>query len=440
MENMMKTTCCHAYHENNNNLPVAIIGAGPIGLAAAAHLIKYKQPFIIFESGPTVGTNILTWSHVQLFSPWRYNIDKAALSLLMKYGWKTPELEDLPTGRDLIHQYLIPLSETHEIKKSLLLNTKVVAIGKRNIDKMKTLNRESEPFLVFAEENGDIKRFEVGAVIDASGTWGNPNPANSSGVWLKDEQSLSKQFFYGIPDIFGKDKSRYINKRVAIVGGGHSAMNSLLDLVKLKEDYPLTEIFWIMRKENVEETYGGEELDALEARGKLGSRIRQIVDADNVKVVTPFMIQNVESNEGKIKLVGFKKGEMLTINNLDEVIVNTGNRPDFSFLREVRTSIDPVTESVKALAPLIDPNIHSCGTVRPHGEKELRQPDKNFYIVGSKSYGRAPTFLLATGYEQVRSVVAYLSGDFGAAEKVELDLPETGVCKTNLFVPQACCS
>jgi len=100
-------------------------------------------------------------------------------------------------------------------------------------------------------------------------------------------------------------------------------------------------------------------------------------------------------------------------------------------LSEIRTSIDTATESVAALAPLIDPNLHSCGTVRPHGEAILRQPEKDFYIVGAKSYGRAPTFLMATGYEQVRSVVAFLSGDALSAEKVELDLPETGVCSVN---------
>lgn len=114
------------------------------------------------------------------------------------------------------------------------------------------------------------------------------------------------------------------------------------------------------------------------------------------------------------------------------MIVNTGSRPDLTIISEIRTSIDSITESVEALAPLIDPNIHSCGTVRPHGEKELRQPEKNFYIVGSKSYGRAPTFLMATGYEQVRSIVAYLCGDNAAADKVELDLPETGVCSVNI--------
>jgi hypothetical protein len=85
-------------------------------------------------------------------------------------------------------------------------------------------------------------------------------------------------------------------------------------------------------------------------------------------------------------------------------------------------------ESPVPLAPLIDPNLHSCGTVRPHGARELAQPEPGFYFAGMKSYGRAPTFLMMTGYEQVRSIVADIAGDKEAAERVVLVLPETGVC------------
>ena len=112
----------------------------------------------------------------------------------------------------------------------------------------------------------------------------------------------------------------------------------------------------------------------------------------------------------------------------DELIVATGFRPDLSFLRELRLALDPALECPPALAPLIDPNEHSCGTVRPHGARELAQPEAGFYIAGMKSYGRAPTFLMLTGYEQVRSIVADIAGDRAAAERVELVLPETGVC------------
>jgi hypothetical protein len=93
--------------------------------------------------------------------------------------------------------------------------------------------------------------------------------------------------------------------------------------------------------------------------------------------------------------------------------------------------LDAVVESPAMLAPLIDPNVHSCGTVPPHGFEELSHPEPDFYVVGMKSYGRAPTFLLLTGYEQVRSVVAALTGDLTAAREVRLTLPETGVCSSD---------
>ncbi|EEL51160.1 hypothetical protein bcere0022_15200 [Bacillus cereus Rock3-44] len=419
-------------------LPIAIIGGGPVGLAAAAHLAKRGESFILLEAGKNIASNILTWGHVRLFSPWQYNIDKEALSLLEKHGWESPDLNVLPTGKEIVEQYLQPLANLPEILPYIYLNTKVLSIGRKDTDKMKTANRENMPFMIYTEKEGAFQVYEARAVLDASGTWGNPNPANSNGIWLKEEQSLNEHIFYGIPDVLGKEQKRYANKRVAVVGSGHSAINALLELAKLKESYPETNIVWIMRKQRVEEAYGGEEKDALEARGALGSRIHQLVDEGNVEVITPYKIQYVARTKDGMDIVGHQEEQEIKINDVHEMIVNTGNRPNLSMISEIRTSIDSATESVAALALLIDPNLHSCGTVRPHGEKELRQPEKDFYTVGSKSYGRAPTFLMATGYEQVRSIVAYLTGDYEVAEKVELDLPETGVCSVNLNVKNSC--
>jgi thioredoxin reductase len=421
-----------------NRLPVAVIGGGPVGLAAAAHLASRGESFFLLEAGNQVGANIATWGHVRLFSPWRYNMDKAALTLLEKHHWQQPNPEVLPTGKEVVDQYLKPLSNLPEIKPFVHLNTRVLSISKKDTDKMKTANRENRPFIIYTEKDGVYKTFEARAVLDSSGTWGNPNPSNSSGIWLKEEKSLKEKIFYGIPDILGNEKERYANKRVAVVGGGHSAVNALLDLAKLKESFLEMDILWIMRRQRVEDAYGGEEKDALAARGALGSRIHQLVDAKRVSVVTPFRIQFVKQSSNKMEIIGTRNQKETTLSAVDEMIVNTGSRPDLTIVNELRTSIDSATESVELLAPLIDPNIHSCGTVRPHGEKELRHSEKNFYIVGAKSYGRAPTFLMATGYEQVRSVVAHLSGDLVAAEKVELDLPETGVCSVNLNAKSSC--
>ncbi|MEK8130051.1 FAD-dependent oxidoreductase [Paenibacillus filicis] len=415
----------------NNHLPVVIIGAGPVGLAAAAHLAERGVKFLLLESGEEAGHHISKWGHVRLFSPWQYNVDKAAERLLAADGWLAPAPDELPTGQEFLERYLRPLSELPAIRSQLILGARVVAISRQDKDKMKSAGRDELPFEIYADVNGKLQIYEAKAVIDASGTWGHSNPIAASGVWTQEERSLSSQISYGIPDIQGKEAAKYAGKRVAVVGGGHSALNTILDLAELKKSHPQTEILWLMRKHKVEEAYGGEENDQLAARGELGSRIHRLVDAQQIQVMTPFHIRQVTSKDGKLTIGGVHNQILMELTGVDEMIGNTGNRPDFSFLRELRLSIDPVTESTEALAPLIDPNVHSCGTVRPHGEKELRHLEKGFYIVGMKSYGRAPTFLMATGYEQVRSIAAYLAGDLEAALRVELDLPETGVCSLN---------
>ena len=414
------------------NLPIAIIGGGPIGLAAAAHLHQRGKSFILFEAGDTVGASIWSWRHVRLFSPWRYCVDAAAISLLEANGWQAPNPEHLPTGKELVEQYLRPLAELPELKRHIYLASRVTFVGRKGLDKMKTADRNQRPFVLHVEQGGKVRRVEAQAVIDASGTWANPNPLGSGGVAAIGEAEAHEHILYGIPDLLGRHKTRYANKRVLVVGSGHSAMNALVELTRLKEEHSETQIYWAIRKKQMQTVYGGETDDALPARGALGTQMRQLVEKRMIHLLTPFYIHQIEQENGKMHIAGMLGDMQTTVADVDEIITSTGSRPDLSFLREVRVQVDPTLESVPALAPLIDPNIHSCGTVRPHGEQELRQVELNFYVVGMKSYGRAPTFLLATGYEQVRSVVAGLVGDWEAAQRVELNLPETGVCSTNL--------
>ncbi|PLT28190.1 NAD(P)-binding domain-containing protein [Peribacillus deserti] len=418
-------------------LPVAIIGGGPVGLAAAAQLIKKGEPFILFEAGSSVGSSILEWGHVRMFSPWQYNIDKAAKELLEKSGWTSPKEQELPTGRELVENYLVPLNNLPEIKENILLNAKVVGVAKKGLDKLKTAQRDHAPFQLYVEKDGDTKVFEAKAVIDSSGTWTNPNPILSNGIWTKAEKTLKHRIFYGIPNVQELEE-RYKNKTVMVIGSGHSAINALLELAALKAKFQDTGIHWVLRKNRVQDVYGGQERDGLPARGELGINIQRLVESKQITVHTPFYISSVKELNGTIMVTGESGNEEVSVEGIDEIVVSTGFRPDVTFLNEIRLDMDSAVESVEALAPLIDPNIHSCGTVRPHGEAELRQPEKDFYIVGMKSYGRAPTFLLATGYEQVRSVVAYLTGDLEAAKEVQLELPETGVCSTNIVT--SCCT
>ncbi|MGG3626161.1 NAD(P)-binding domain-containing protein [Bacillus gobiensis] len=407
------------------NLPTVIIGAGPVGLAAAAHLNKYNQSHVILEKGSKAGSNILEWGHVQLFSPWEFNIDQAAKELLLQTEWKEPEASKLPTGNELVNEYLKPLAHLPQIKENIIYHAEVTAITKKNMDKIKSALRDEAPFVIYANVNGITKKFEAKAVIDASGTWNHPNPPFADGIWRNEE--LKKKVHTNIPNVKRKTE-QFKNKHVAVIGSGHSALNTLIDLTELIEEYPDTKISWIIRKQQVQEAFGGEENDELAARGALGSKTHQIVDNGLVTVFTGFNVEEIIELDG-VFTIESSKG--VSVGEIDEIIVNTGARPNFTFLKELRIDVDPIVESTTKLAPLIDPNLHSCGTVRPHGEKELRQPEQNFYITGVKSYGRAPTFLMATGYEQVRSIAAYISGDIEEATKVKLKLPETGVCRAN---------
>jgi thioredoxin reductase len=422
--------------------PVAIIGGGPVGLAAAAHLAERGLPFLMLEAGPEAGHSVLSWGHVQLFSPWRYSLDKAALRLLELTGWQAPDPETYPTGRALVEQYLAPLAAHPAIAPHLRLGRRVVAITREGIDKLSNAGREAAPFLLHVERaDGGEELIRAGAVIDASGTYGTPNPLGAGGLPAVGERAASAGIFYGIPDALGAHRGRYAGRRVLVAGSGHSAFNALLDLAALADEAPGTEITWVVRRgdERMGQAYGGGANDALPARGELGQRIRALVDRGIVRLVTGWRTDRVERTpEGLVVHAGAR-----SLDPVDEIVVATGLRPDLASLSELRLGLDPAVEAPTALAPLIDPNLHSCGTVRPHGVDELSHPEPDFFIVGMKSYGRAPTFLLLTGYEQARSVTAALAGDWEAARRVELELPETGVCSGPVAaggaVASSCC-
>ncbi len=412
----------------NSDLPIAIIGAGPVGLAAAAHFIRRGAKPIIFESGGAVGHAVRQWHHVRMFSPWRYNIDTAARALLDQAGWKEPDPEHHPTGGEVLRDYLEPLAALPAIRDALVLNARVVAVGRRGFDKVRSAGRDDAPFLItVAHSDGRQTTTEARAVLDASGTFFAPNPAGAGGLPATGETGAKEHVFYGMPDVLGIERPRYAGRRVLVVGSGHSAMNVILDLAELQQQEPDTQIAWAMRRADTASVYGGGGADQLPARGQLGQRARALVESGKVEVVAPFRTLRVDRGPAALTIAG-ETGCCIRELKADEIVVATGFRPDLSILREVRLNLDPALECPAALGPLIDPNVHSCGTVRPHGYVELKQPEKDFYIVGMKSYGRAPTFLLATGYEQVRSVAAALTGDIESAARVQLCLPETGVC------------
>ncbi|WP_328936323.1 NAD(P)-binding domain-containing protein [Streptomyces tauricus] len=411
-----------------DQLPVVVVGAGPTGLAAAAHLVDRGLEPLVLEAGPTAGAAVRAWSHVRLFSTWGEVVDPAAEKLLAPTGWTRPDAATYPSGGEWAESYLQPLADI--LGDRIRTGATVTGVSRTGRDRIVDADREQQPFVVHvAHADGREERVFARAVIDASGTWATPSPAGGSGLAALGEKAAADRITYRVPDL--KDpvvRGRYAGKRTAVIGSGASAFTALASLADLamSDGGAGTKGVWILRRGISGSTFGGGEADQLPARGALGLAAKAAVDEGHADAVTGFRTEAIERDtDGRLLLLG-EDGRRL--DPVDEVIVLTGFRPDLSFLDELRLGLDERLQAPVALAPLIDPNQHSCGTVYPHGHRELSHPEQGVYLVGMKSYGRAPTFLAMTGYEQVRSVAAAIAGDLDSADRVELTLPETGVC------------
>ncbi|MEU2110837.1 NAD(P)-binding domain-containing protein [Streptomyces sp. NPDC019507] len=407
-------------------LPVVVIGAGPIGLAAAAHLVERGLEPLVLEAGTSAGSAVREWSHVRLFSTWAEVVDPAAEKLLAPTGWVRPDGSTYPTGGDWAQRYLQPLADV--LGDRVRFGARVTGVSRLGRDRVVDADRERQPFTVhLARADGTEERITASAVIDASGTWATPGPLGGDGLPALGERTAADRISYRVPDLRDDAvRARYAGRRTAVVGSGASAFTALAQLADLATDAPGTHAVWILRRGISGSTFGGGEADQLPARGALGLAAKAAVDEGHADAVTGFRTDAIERDaDGRLVLVA-EDGRRLE--PVDEAIVLTGFRPDLTFLTELRLALDERLQAPVELAPLIDPNVHSCGTVYPHGVGELSHPEKDVHLVGMKSYGRAPTFLAMTGYEQVRSIAAALAGDHEAAARVELTLPETGVC------------
>lgn len=410
------------------NQKIVVIGAGPVGLAAAARLLERGLDPLVLEQGAAAGAAMLEWGHVAVFTPWKYVTDDAVAGLLEADGWTRPDPEHLPTGREIVEEYLKPAAALPALSGAIEYDATVVAVSKRGLSKSSSSARNEAPFVVhYQTADGQRRIVEARAVIDASGTWRRPNPMGADGLPVPGEADAADRIAYGIPHALGPDRDLYAGKTTFVLGGGHSAINAVLDLLKLKDQAPATRVIWALRNDRLEKLLGGGVNDELPARGALGVAAKAAIASGALELLAPATVSQIDRADDGLYLELEIGGHARSL-NVDRIVVATGFRPDLEMLRELRLDLDEVVEAPRALAPLIDPNLHSCGTVPPHGVLELAHPEANFFIVGMKAYGRAPTFLMKTGYEQVRSIAAELAGDRAAARRVELVLPETGVC------------
>ena len=398
---------------------LAIIGAGPIGLEAAALALELGFDAHVFERGE-VGAHAIAWGHVRMFTPWRMNVGPASARLLSRHGWSTPDAAALPAGADLAERLLAPLAATPEMKPRVHTHAQVAHVsrhGARKHDGAGAGARGEHPFRLLVRDAGGRESFlHAHALIDASGTYGQPHWAGTGGIPARGETYLAPQMSYHPDDVLGLRRERHAGKTTLVIGGGASAVTTVTLLAQLASEVPGTRVAWVTRRTTP--GFAGEiPGDSLPARAALYAEGRRLQTGGSEAVhwAGGCEVENIEYNSATHRyrvLTATPAGAH--VEEADQVIVNCGYGPDRSLYRELR-----VHECYETLAPmklaaaLQGAGTSDCTAIPAFGVDMLANPEPDFFILGAKSYGRSSDFLLQTGYRQVADVLARLAESAG---------------------------
>ncbi|MFT4185612.1 MAG: FAD-dependent oxidoreductase [Micrococcaceae bacterium] len=408
--------------QDSQDLPVVVIGAGPIGLATAAYLQDRGLKFVLFEQNEKIAGAIEQWRHISLFSPWKRNVDGLSLKLLDKHGYKIPDMNGNPTGAEFIDEYLAPLAATDELAPHIKTGIKVLTVARVGVDKLK-MNDKKTPFLVRIKTPQGIKDVKARGIIDASGTWDTPNPLGASGIPAFGELENEKYLAGTLPDVLGSGRKCFTNRRVLVVGNGYSAANTILALSELAETEAETKIYWAIRGKSVKHFYNRGHLSKKAARWKIGERIRELVEKPGkLEILSQFAINGFnELSEGIEVIADTPEGEKSVV--VDVITNGTGFRPNLDMHKEIYTDFDAAVEAPNRMLAFMQATASHPKEVEFAGAVAVSHPQPDFYVIGMKSYGRMPGFFLFFGYEQARVVAAAFADDWKAAGPVTLKLP-----------------
>jgi cation diffusion facilitator CzcD-associated flavoprotein CzcO len=397
---------------------LAIIGAGPIGLEAAARAQDAGFDVHVFERG-VVGSHPIGWGHVRLFTPWRMLIGPAGRARLSAAGWAAPDPEAFPTGRELAERYLEPLARLPELQPRIHTHAQVVHVSRAGLLKADqpggtVAGRRARPFRLLVRDQGGRENFlHAFALIDASGVYAQPNWAGDGGIPARNEIYLAPQMSYHVDDVLGLRRERYAGRRVLVIGGGDSAATVVMDLLRLADEAPGTAVAWATRKPAAALYRPSEDEATLPGLRALMDRARGLLRDGHPAVshVGGVTVEGFEYNSATHRYrVALTDGETTRIEEADQVIVNAGYGPDDSIYRELQVHECYSSRGPMRLAAALQGST-GCTTTPSFGADALSNPEPDFYILGHKSYGRTPHFLMETGYRQVEEAVAKLAVD-----------------------------
>jgi cation diffusion facilitator CzcD-associated flavoprotein CzcO len=385
---------------------IAVLGAGPIGIEAALYGARLGHDVTVYEGGD-VGAAVRGWGHVTMFSPWALNTSALGRARLVAQGHALPASERCPTGQELVERYLEPLTRDPLLAGRLRLRTRVVAVGRQGLRKGDLIGRPERgqhPFRL---------------LLDCTGTYDNPNAVGTGGMLAPGERWLGERLVRHLPDVLGRERSRFAGRRVLLVGAGLSAATTAVALARLCDEAPGTQVVWAARRPDVP-PYPNDPLPersrlieaantvALQAvRSTSGERALRFLPATTVDALRP------EGHQIRVRLAQGAPDSPVFLEELfDEVLALCGYGPDRDLYRELQVhecyaSFGPM----KLAAALLGASSGDCLAQPQPGPETLRSPEPGLFILGSKSYGRSSSFLIQTGLRQIRDVYSLLHDD-----------------------------
>jgi hypothetical protein len=413
--------------KSENHGRIAIIGAGPIGLEAALYASQLGFTVNVYERGK-VGEHLNRWGHVQLFSPFGMNSTSLGRSAIrVDFPQHSLPVDNACiSGRQHVSAYLDPLARTRWLKERIQTETQVLHVGRQRLLKEDTpgsANRTAQPFRLLVREKGKERAEEADVVLDCSGVYGQHRWMGEGGIPAVGEVGIESQIGYFLEDILGDRKGHYAGRTVMVVGGGYSAATTVCRLAELAEQNQDTWVVWLAR------TQATQPLPRLH-NDPLRERDRLAVRANILATRTDGNVEfHAQSTIRTVEAMGHDKGFRVTALvgrnhrtwEVERLIANVGYTPDNNLYRELQVhecyaSLGPM----KLAAALLGQSGADCLHQTTHGPDTLRNPEPNFFILGSKSYGRNSNFLLRVGFEQIREVFTLITG------KANLDLYAKG--------------
>lgn len=381
---------------------IAILGAGPVGLEAALAAAEAGHPFTIYEAAPEVGGNVRAWGHVRLFTPWDLDVSPRMRRRLPD----APSGADCPTGAELADRLLAPLAALPEIAPNLRLGTRVLNVGREGLLKHEEIangERAKRPFRILLTDGEREWTERADVVIDATGTYGNPNRLGDAGIPAPGERALDGEIRRQIPD-FRKEAADWTGKTVLLAGAGHSAQTAVRELAALAQDAPETRVVWVLR--NPEPGWGSHESDPLPERARLAADAQALASGASpaVEVRKGYAIEELSRPNGKIEAV-LRNGAGSERVAVDRVLSLTGFVGDHEMYRQLQVHECYATcGPINLSAALLGAAAGDCLSQTSHGADTLKNPEPGFFILGIKSYGRNNTFLMRVGWDQVSEV------------------------------------